>query len=100
MYSIIKHEEQQTIIPHEIHYEGINLTVDIDNISLLSNDMDVKYISIQEYSIIENLIQQTPSQSDIIRDNLTTLVNKTEEEDKEENWLEKRTSVKKIFSRS
>ena len=62
--------------------------------------MDVKYISIQEYSIMENPIQQTPSQSDIIRDNLTTLVNKTEEEDKEENWLEKRTSVKKIFSRS
>lgn len=78
--------------------EGIDLTIDIGNISTLSNDTDIEYISSPE-SIMTTLMQQASTQSEIIRDSLVALVNSEEENERSENWLGKNDISEEDFKK-
>lgn len=78
--------------------EGIDLTIDIGNISTLSNDTDIEYISSPE-SIMTTLTQQASTQSEIIRDSLVALVNSEEENERSENWLGKNDISEEDFKK-
>ena len=62
--------------------------MDTGNISPLTNEMEIDFISSPD-SIMETPIQHSPSQSDIIKDSVTLLVNKGEEDEIKEKWLGK-----------
>lgn len=69
--------------------KAINQIVELGTISPLHEDMEMEHIS-SPNSPIMTPIQVSPTQSEIIRDSLVTLVDSEEEEEQNEGWTRKR----------
>lgn len=78
--------------------KAINLAVDLGNISPLLEEMEVEHISSPD-SPVMTPIQTSPSQSEIIRNSLVSLVDREEEEEQIKGWTGKKEISKDLFKK-
>ena len=83
------HNKAIELVEAEKKEKAINLTVELGNISPLPEELKVENVSSSDSSIMTP-IQNSPSQSKIIRDNLVSLVDNEEEEQHNEGQIGKR----------
>ncbi|KAA0062230.1 hypothetical protein E6C27_scaffold321G00310 [Cucumis melo var. makuwa] len=92
------HNKEIELVEAEKKEKAINLTMELGNIFPLPEELEVEHVSSPD-SPIMTPIQISPSQSEIIRDSLVSLVDSEEEKEHNEGWIGKREINEEIFKK-